>query len=109
MGLITGTQNVIKNWDNIDGSFVKFNQYFAVGVVAGSTGAALAESGVGAPGVGMASGWLLNSGNSYIQGTRGGDVVEAGGQGALWGGVSGFAMMGLEAGINGLMNIPINV
>jgi|WetSurSiteA1Bulk_404760.scaffolds.fasta_scaffold00972_2 RHS repeat-associated protein len=105
-GIIGGVTNVIANWDNINGDIVKFNQYLAVGIVAGSTGAVLAESGAGSAVVGMASGWLFNTGNAYIRGARGNDLIEPGVTGALAGGLSGLAMEGISAGINGLMKIP---
>lgn len=105
-GIIGGVANVISNWDDIDGDFVKFNQYAFVGCVAGSTSVWLAEQEVGLPAIGMVSGWIIGTGNAYIQGARGGDVMEAGAQGALWGGVSGFAMMGLAPLINEFFNIP---
>ncbi len=76
-----------------------------MGCVAGSTSAWLAENGVGGPGIGMAAGWLTSTGNSYIKGARGGDVIIAGGYGAMAGGISGFVTQGLGE----LLNIPIRV
>lgn len=105
-GIIGGVANVIANWDDIDGDFVKFNQYAFVGCVAGSTAVALAESEIGTPAIGMCVGGILNLGNSYIRGVRGTDLLDAAASGTIWGGVSGFASMGIGAAVNELMNIP---
>lgn len=105
-GIIGGVANVIANWDDIDGDFVKFNQYAFVGCVAGSTAVALAESEIGAPAIGMCVGGILNLGNSYIRGARGTDLLDNAASGTIWGGVSGFASMGIGAAVNELMNIP---
>lgn len=96
-GIIGAIQNVIKNWDDIDGNFIKFNQYAFVGCVAGSTASFLSESGVGAPGVGMATGWLLNTGNAYIRGADFYQIMEAGTKGALVGGTVGFVSTGVSS------------
>ncbi|MFO7370874.1 MAG: hypothetical protein R6X09_11455 [Bacteroidales bacterium] len=73
--------------------------------VAGSTAVALAESEIGAPAIGMCVGGITNLGNSYIRGARGTDLLDAAASGTLWGGVSGFAMMGFSE----IMGIPVNV
>ena len=104
-GIIGAVSNVIAHWDDINGDFIKFNQYAFVGLVAGSTSAAMMESGIGAPAAGMCGGGILNSGNAYIQGARGYDLIEANTQGMIAGGISGFAISGLSE----LLKIPINV
>lgn len=96
--------NVANNWDNID-NFGDGFAYFNVGGLAGSTGAVLSDLGVQAPGVGMAAGWMLNTGNAIIQKANLEEITEAGGLGAISGGVSGFVTQGGSALFNELMKI----
>ena len=100
--------NVIQNWDNID-NFGEGFAYFNVGGLAGSGAAFLADNGVGGPGIGMFYNWITSTGNGFIEGKSTDEIMASGTMSAIWGGVSGFAMEGLAAGINGLMNIPKNV
>ncbi len=106
-GAIGGVLNVISNWDDIDGDFVKFNQYAFVGCAAGSTAAAMAESGIGAPAIGMCAGGITSLGNAYIKGARDEYLLEAAAQGTITGGISGFATEVLGALLNEFLKIPI--
>ncbi len=103
-GVAGGAINVAQNWDNID-NFGEGFAYFNVGGLAGSGAAVLADNGVGGPGIGMFYNWITNTGNGFIEGNSTDEIITSGTQGAIWGGISGFAMEGLAAGINGLMNI----
>jgi len=88
-GIVGGVLNVINNWDNIDGDFIKFNQYAFAGCLAGSTASFLSEQGISAPLVSTAAGWILNECNAYIGGGNFKECTTAGAQGAASGFVGG--------------------